>query len=125
MTIEIEITGDVLRSPGLTTGNGASGAVVEFAGLVRREEDGSPIAGLHYEAYAAMARSEMERILREVEKTFPCHAVRVSHRTGRVPVGEAAILVRVEAGHRAEAFGMLSVFMDRLKQDVPIWKSAS
>jgi molybdopterin synthase catalytic subunit len=37
-------------------------------------------------------------------------------------VGEAAIVVRVEAKHRAEAFGMLAAFMDRLKQDVPIWK---
>jgi molybdopterin synthase catalytic subunit len=41
---------------------------------------------------------------------------------GRVPAGEASILVRVAAKHRAEAFGMLAEFMDRLKRDVPIWK---
>jgi molybdopterin synthase catalytic subunit len=30
--------------------------------------------------------------------------------------------VRIEAKHRAEAFGMLAEFMNRLKTDVPIWK---
>jgi molybdopterin synthase catalytic subunit len=42
-----------------------------------------------------------------------------------VPVGEASIVVRIEAKHRAEAFGMLGEFMDRLKRDVPIWKRVS
>jgi molybdopterin synthase catalytic subunit len=30
--------------------------------------------------------------------------------------------VRVTARHRAAAFAVLAGFMDRLKQDVPIWK---
>jgi molybdopterin synthase catalytic subunit len=37
-------------------------------------------------------------------------------------VGEAAIYVGVAGKHRAEAFTLLMDFMDRLKQDVPIWK---
>jgi molybdopterin synthase catalytic subunit len=28
----------------------------------------------------------------------------------------------VASAHRAEAFAMVTRFMDRLKQDVPIWK---
>jgi len=104
--------------------DGATGAVVEFAGEVRSEEDSRAIAGLEYEAYETMARSEMERIAAELSETYPCRAMEISHRLGRVPVGEASILVRIEAKHRAEAFGMLSAFMDRLKRDVPIWKKA-
>jgi molybdopterin synthase catalytic subunit len=46
----------------------------------------------------------------------------VIHRVGIVPVGEAAIYVGIAARHRAEAFGLLDEFMNRLKQDVPIWK---
>lgn len=122
MKIEIEITDRALVSAGLEESDGTSGAIVEFAGVVRPDEDGHAIDALRYEAYEEMAIAEMERILRELEKSFPCHTVRVAHRKGRVPAGEAAILVRVEAKHRAEAFGMLSAFMDRLKQDVPIWK---
>ena len=102
--------------------DGTSGAVVDFAGVVRGDEGGAPITALDYEAYEDMARSEMERIVRELSARFPCHAVKITHRIGRVPVGEASIDVRVEAKHRADAFGMLAEFMNRLKQDVPIWK---
>lgn len=122
MKIEIEITDRPLESDGTASADGASGAVVEFAGTVRSEENGRTIDALRYEAYDAMARTQMEHILRDLEGQFPCRSVRVKHRKGRVPAGEAAIVVRVEAKHRTEAFGMLAAFMDRLKQDVPIWK---
>ena len=123
MKIDIEINDRPLVCKGTDGAGGISGAVVEFAGIVRPTEGGQTIDALQYEAYDGMARSEMERILRELEKQFPCHSVEVKHRKGRVPVGEAAIIVRVAAKHRAEAFGMLAAFMDRLKQDVPIWKA--
>jgi molybdopterin synthase catalytic subunit len=122
MKIRIEITDLPLVCEGAGGADGASGAMVEFAGIVRPTEGAQAIDALQYEAYDAMARSEMERILRELGNQFPCHSVKVQHRKGWVPVGEAAIVVRVEAKHRAEAFGMLAAFMDRLKQDVPIWK---
>lgn len=125
MKIKIEITGEPLKSPGGDSPAGVCGAVVEFAGIVRGEENGGSIEALHYEAYEPMARTEMERILRGLEREFPCAAVHVVHRVGRVQVGEAAIIVRVEARHRAEAFGMLCAFMDRLKSEVPIWKLPS
>lgn len=125
MKIHIEITREPLVARGVTSADGSSGAVVEFAGLVRGEEKGIAIAGLDYEAYETMARTEMEKIARELGGVFPCRSVEVVHRIGNVPVGEASIVVRIEAQHRAEAFGMLAEFMDRLKRDVPIWKKAA
>lgn len=99
-----------------------AGAVVEFAGLVRGEEGGQPIAALEYEAYSPMAENLMRRIVGELAATQPCLYVRVTHRVGLVPVGEAAIQVVVASAHRAEAFAMVTCLMDRLKEDVPIWK---
>jgi len=125
MKVHVEITREPLVARGVTSADGASGALVEFAGVVRGEEDGVAIAGLDYEAYELMARSEMERMLRELGCAFPCHSVEVAHRIGHVPVGDASIVVRIEAKHRAEAFGMLAEFMDRLKRDVPIWKKVA
>ncbi len=125
MNIKIEITEKLLPSGGIVSADGAAGAVIEFAGVVRDEEAGGSIAALHYEAYEAMARAEMEKILRQLEADYPCKSVHIFHRVGRVPIGEAAIVVRIEAKHRAEAFGMLAEFMDRLKRDVPIWKKVS
>jgi molybdopterin synthase catalytic subunit len=125
MKIHVEITREALTARGVTSADGASGAIVEFAGLVRGEEEGTVIAGLDYEAYEPMARAEMERIAGELGAVFPCRSVEVVHRIGHVPVGEASIVVRIEARHRAEAFGLLAAFMDRLKRDVPIWKKAA
>lgn len=125
MKIRVEITREALKARGVTSSDGACGAIVEFAGLVRGEEEGVAIAGLDYEAYEAMACAEMERIAGELAAVFPCRSVDVMHRLGHVPVGEASIVVRIEAKHRAEAFGMLAAFMDRLKHDVPIWKKVA
>jgi molybdopterin synthase catalytic subunit len=122
MKIHVEITREVLCVRGTASEAGGIGAVVEFAGVVRGEEGGTAIAALDYEAYETMARSEMEKIARDLAGQFPCESIEVVHRTGRVPVGEASIVVRIEAKRRAEAFGMLAEFMNRMKRDVPIWK---
>ena len=120
MEIEILITSQPLV-PVKTTPEGC-GAVVEFAGIVRGEEDGSAISALEYQAYQPMAEREIERLAREINAEHPCGFVRVHHRIGIVPVGETAILLQAASQHRGAAFAFASAFMDRLKQDVPIWK---
>jgi molybdopterin synthase catalytic subunit len=122
--IEIELTAraiDLRREPPAEFA-GAAGARVEFAGTVRGEEDGRAIAALEYEAYSPMAEREMRRIVAEILPRHACLFVRVTHRTGIVPVGAAAIHVIALAKHRAAALALVAEFMDRLKQDVPIWK---
>jgi molybdopterin synthase catalytic subunit len=123
MEIEMQITNAPIAEqlPALTARVGA-GAWVEFRGVVRGEENGGVIAALEYEAYPQMAEKEMRRILVELANCHPCLSVRVIHRVGIVPVGESAIYVGIAARHRAEAFALLAEFMNRLKQDVPIWK---
>jgi len=100
----------------------SSGGVVRFTGVVRGEEDGNAISGLEYEAYQPMAERTMHQILEELHAIHPIHSARVLHRLGFVPVGEAAIIVEIHAAHRREAFLVVEGFMDRLKQEVPIWK---
>ena len=99
-----------------------AGAWLEFRGVVRSEENGAVIAALEYEAYSPMAEMEMRRIIAELAGGQPSLFARVIHRVGIVPVGEAAIYIGIAGRHRAEAFALLAGFMDRLKQDVPIWK---
>ncbi|MES2308598.1 MAG: molybdenum cofactor biosynthesis protein MoaE [Verrucomicrobiota bacterium] len=98
------------------------GAMVTFVGYVRAMEKGQKIKGLVYEAYASMARKEIERLAREIHLQHPVTFVRLIHRIGKVAVGEAAIVLLVMAGHRSEAFEFVKIMMDRLKVDVPIWK---
>jgi molybdopterin synthase catalytic subunit len=119
--IEVKITQQRIvekispRQPGV-------GALAEFSGIVRAEENGRDIAALEYEAYSPMAERVMRDIITDIGRGHPCLFVGVTHRVGVVPVGETAIHIVVAARHRAEAFAMLTEFMNRLKQDVPIWK---
>ncbi|MDQ6808278.1 MAG: molybdenum cofactor biosynthesis protein MoaE [Verrucomicrobiota bacterium] len=101
------------------------GALVDFFGVVRGDESGVEITGLHYEAYRPMAEREIERISRVLLAEFPCREIHVAHRIGFVPVGAASIAVRIASAHRGEAIKFLEHFMNRLKEDVPIWKRTS
>jgi molybdopterin molybdotransferase len=123
MEIDIQLTNSPIAeqiSPPLP--GGVAGAWVEFRGVVRGEEGGQSISALEYEAYPEMAGREIRRILEVLATKHPCLAAKVIHRTGIIPVGDTAIYVSVAAPHRAEAIALLAGFMDRLKQDVPIWK---
>jgi len=99
-----------------------AGAVVSFVGVVRGQEEGRPISGLEYEAFARMAEHQFERLFDELEKRWPVESVRLIHRLGAVKVGEAALWVEVMAPHRAEAFAACQRLIDELKRFVPIWK---
>lgn len=101
---------------------GAYGAEVVFEGVIRPEESGEKIEGIEFEAYESMAKKEITAILEDLRQQHGFLAAEVIHRIGRVAVGEVAIRVKIWAAHRAEAFRTITEFMDRLKQDVPIWK---
>jgi molybdopterin synthase catalytic subunit len=124
MQIEIQITPERIDThselPKEFSSN--TGALAEFSGIVRAEENGRDIAALEYEAYSPMAERVMHEIISEIGHRHPCLSVGVTHRVGIIPVGETAIHIVATARHRAEAFAMLTEFMNRLKQDVPIWK---
>jgi len=124
MRIQVQLTREVMRCDAglLQADGGSAGALAEFTGMVRNAEEGRTISALEYEAYEGMAERVMRQILESLGAQHPCEGALVIHRLGVVPVGEAAIYVAVTARHRAEAFAVLTGFMDRLKQDVPIWK---
>lgn len=124
MHIEVELTRQPLepyREP-TVDGAGRTGARAEFMGLVRGMEGDHAISALEYEAYQPMAETLLKQMLEELGRVHACLEVRVRHRLGVVPVGEAAIHLVVLAVHRREAFALMAAFMDRLKQDIPIWK---
>ena len=102
--------------------DGRSGAIIDFYGVVRGQEKGAPIGGLTYEAYLPMAENELRRICAELAERHPCRSVDFVHRTGPVATGEPSLHIRVAAAHRAEAFDFARHLIDRMKEDVPIWK---
>jgi molybdopterin molybdotransferase len=126
MKIEIQLTNEPIAEKICPPGSlGAHGAWLEFRGVVRAEEHGTIISALKYEAYAEMAEREIGRILETLSVKHSCLAVKVVHRVGEIPVGDTAIYVGVESAHRGEAIALLAEFMNRLKQDIPIWKAGT
>jgi molybdopterin synthase catalytic subunit len=57
-----------------------------------------------------------------MRSTWPVRKVALLHRIGALDVGETSVLVACSAPHRAEAFEACRHGIERLKQDVPIWK---
>jgi molybdopterin synthase catalytic subunit len=99
-----------------------AGGVVTFVGKVRDHSRGHAIDHLEYEAYAPMALKVMRKIAAEVEAEVAESSVAVHHRLGRLAIGESAVVIAAAAPHRAEAFAACRAVIERLKQDVPIWK---
>lgn len=99
-----------------------AGATVTFVGTVRDHTGPHAVVALEYEAYAEMAGRFLERIGAEVADRWPGARCAIVHRTGRLEVGEASVAIAVSSAHRADAFEGCRHAIERLKQDVPIWK---
>ncbi len=100
----------------------SSGAMVLFHGSVRDHSNGRAVISLEYEAYESMALGMMRQLALDAVAKWDLQRVAIVHRTGRVPIGDAAVVVAVSASHRAEAFSACAHLIDRLKDVVPIWK---
>jgi molybdopterin synthase catalytic subunit len=100
----------------------SAGAVDVFAGVVRDHNDGRAVEKLEYQAYASMARSELERIASGIEARMPGVRVAALHRLGALAVGELAVVCAASAPHREEAFVACRALIEGIKHDVPIWK---
>ena len=98
------------------------GAVVQFLGIVRGLESGSPISALEYESFQRMAEHQFNLLFDELEKKWPIESARVVHRLGIIKVNEPSLWVEIIAPHRAEAFAACQWLIDRMKEVVPIWK---
>ena len=118
---EVLLTEEPLRLPEQTA-PAETGGIVDFWGVVRATENGDEIAGIEYEAHAAMAEHQLRKIAEEAANRFTLMQITIHHRTGFVAVGEASLLVRVGSRHRAEAFRASEWIVDELKKRAPIWK---
>ncbi|HEY3176006.1 MAG TPA: molybdenum cofactor biosynthesis protein MoaE [Candidatus Polarisedimenticolia bacterium] len=100
----------------------SSGAIASFVGVVRDEHRGRRVHHLVYEAYPSMAEQEMRRIVSVIHDKWEVTAVALAHRTGRLEIGEASVVVAVAAPHRKEALEACAFAIEQVKQSVPIWK---
>jgi len=98
------------------------GAVVAFIGTVRETSHGERVLYLEYEAYPEMALKEMRRIAEEIRARWPVEAVAITHRVGKLEIGEISVVIALSGAHREGLFQACRYAIDRLKEIVPVWK---
>jgi len=99
-----------------------SGGTVVFVGTVRRSEADGDVEAIEYSAYEEMADAELGRIVDEARAQWPGVRIALQHRTGRVPLGEASVVIAAAAPHRAEAYAASRFLIEETKRRAPIWK---
>jgi molybdopterin synthase catalytic subunit len=100
----------------------AAGGTCVFLGTVRDHSEAGAVTGLTYEAWEELAIQRLRELGEELFDRWPLRRVALWHRSGELGVGEVSVIVACSAAHRAEAFEAARHGIERLKQDVPIWK---
>src|SRR5215211_258440 len=98
------------------------GATVTLDGYAREWTKGKRTLYLVYEAYGAMASTEMQRLGVEAHQKFDIAHLGIVHRTGRLEIGETSVVIAASAPHRQAAFQACEWAIKELKRTVPIWK---
>jgi molybdopterin converting factor subunit 1 len=99
-----------------------AGAVATFLGTTRIESRGRTVDHLEYEAYEGMAEKVMAEIAEALSARYDLCRVAITHRIGRVGIGETSVAIAVSAPHREHALAACKEAIDTLKVDVPLWK---
>ncbi|MEV8514915.1 molybdenum cofactor biosynthesis protein MoaE [Dactylosporangium sp. NPDC051484] len=99
----------------------AAGAVVSFAGVVRDHDGGRGVLELEYEGHPS-AGDVLAEVAAEIAADPAVHALAVSHRVGRLEIGDVALVAAVSTAHRAEAFALCARLVDEVKARLPVWK---
>lgn len=102
--------------------DGAVGAECTFVGRVRDHDPDAvgTVVALEYSSHPD-AEATLRRLA--VDAVGDTGAiVAVSHRVGRLAVGDAAVIVCVAAAHRGEAFEVCRALIESIKRGLPVWK---
>jgi molybdopterin synthase catalytic subunit len=99
----------------------AAGAVVSFAGVVRDHDGGRGVLELEYEGHPS-AQAVLAEIAAEVAADPAVYGLAVSHRVGRLAIGDVALVAAVSTAHRGAAFAACARLVEEVKARLPIWK---
>ncbi|MGH3115430.1 MAG: molybdenum cofactor biosynthesis protein [Gaiellaceae bacterium] len=99
-----------------------AGAIATFLGTVRNRSRNREVLHLEYEVYEGMAEKVMAQIAGALRAKYDLCAVAITHRVGRVAIGETSVAIAVSAPHREDALAACREAIDTLKAEVPLWK---
>lgn len=98
------------------------GGIAVFVGAVRGTHGDEKVLRLEYEVHEMLAPKVIEKIIEDSRAKHGIIDAIVEHRVGSASVGEDVMYVLIASKHRNEAFDALEEMVDRVKNEVPIWK---
>ena len=98
-----------------------SGAIATFVGVVRERDRGRGVEALEYTCHPS-APQVLREVAQQVATAAGVIRVAVTHRVGRLALGDIAVVVAVSAAHRGDALDACRELIDEVKVTVPIWK---
>lgn len=100
----------------------AAGAETTFVGRVRDHDPdaATAVVALEYTSHPDADKTLLDLAERAVGEGEAI--VAVSHRIGRLEVGDAAVIIAVASPHRDEAFRVCREIIETIKAELPVWK---
>jgi molybdopterin synthase catalytic subunit len=98
-----------------------AGGRVVFCGVVRDIDHDRQVVELEYESHPS-AEQVLSAIAAEIGQDPEVLALAVSHRVGRLAIGDIALVAAVASEHRRAAFEICARLVDEVKARLPIWK---
>jgi molybdopterin synthase catalytic subunit len=99
-----------------------SGCVVTYVGLIRDRSQGKPVLSVEYQDINGSATNVLQELADEARHRWPIENIAISHRIGRLKVGEINLVVAVASAHRIEGFAACQYLVDQFKEKLPTRK---
>jgi len=103
--------------------NDSSGCVVTYIGLIREYSQGKPVLSVEYQDSKGSAESTLQEIANETRHRWQIENIAISHRIGKLRVGEINLVVAVASTHRGEGFAACQYVIDQFKLRLPTKKT--
>ncbi|MDY6965519.1 MAG: molybdopterin synthase [Halobacteriota archaeon] len=98
------------------------GAIGTFTGIVRGITGETVVKALDFEKYGGVAEERIGSIIDDLKEREGVVDVLIHHRSGYIETGSDIVYVVVAGSHRGDVFSALSLAIERVKEEVPIWK---
>ena len=120
----IDITKEIISPEQVVNGakTNGSGCVVTYVGVIRNQSEGKSVLSVEYQDSKGNAEKVLQDIAEEAKKRWRLENIAISHRIGKLRVGDINLVVAVASAHRIEGFAACQYIIDQFKERMPTSK---
>ena len=97
----------------------SSGCVVSYIGLIRNYSQNKAVLSVEYQDIEGDAEKKLSEIAEETKKRWQINGLAITHRIGKLKVGDINLAVAVASAHRKEGLAACQYVIDQFKQRLP------